>query len=248
MKTPIPSIALCCNVYNDAAALRGLLETGSQFFDNIFIVHSGPGGAKSTDGTIELCESFGATIVYDDIQRGFGVIRTRAVHACGCEWAFILDADERFFPTPQVLHCVGDESFPSVPNPKLEVTAQSTPCQQGALLKRLISDPKAMAIRSTRRHWFDFTMRRPTQNWLINRDHQLRIVRNVPEIRYKTDVVMHERITDLRTGTEPYFLAQDDYGGIFHDHFHMYFRRSSPGKKEANEQNYSRLERGEKMI
>ncbi len=33
------SIALACNVYNDAFALRGLLETGSRYFDNIFIVH-----------------------------------------------------------------------------------------------------------------------------------------------------------------------------------------------------------------
>ena len=39
------SLALCCNVYQDAAPLRGLLETGSRYFDDIYIIHSGPGGA-----------------------------------------------------------------------------------------------------------------------------------------------------------------------------------------------------------
>src|ERR1700722_13140534 len=73
------SIALAGNVYNDAHALRGALETGARFFDNFFFVHSGPNGAYSTDGTIELLEKFGATVVFDDISKGYGVIRTRCL-------------------------------------------------------------------------------------------------------------------------------------------------------------------------
>lgn len=243
-----PSIALCCNFYNDAAALRGLLESGSRYFDNLFFINSGPGGAFSTDGSIELIESFGGTVVYDDIQKGYGAIRTRLIHDCGCEWAFILDADERFYPQLPVLHCEGTESYPQTPAPKLVVTERNEVCNQGEFLKRLISDPGHMSVRTTRRHWFDYSMRKPSQNWLDNRDHQLRIVRNHPEIGYQKDRVMHERLLDNRTGKDPVYAAQDDYKGPFHDHFHLFYRRAQPGKKEFNEQNYSRLERGEKMI
>lgn len=242
------SIALACNVYQDAHAVRGLLETSARYFDNLFFIHSGPGGARSKDGTIELIEKFGATIVYDDIQRGYGYIRSRLIHECGCEWAFIMDADERFIPQMNALECDGDEEYPKIQEPNLKVTVKRDVIDQGAHVKNLITNPATMAIRSTRRHWFDFTMRKPTQNWLRNRDHQLRIVRNHPEIRYVQQVVMHERLIDTRTGKDPQFVMQDDIGGPFHEHFHMAFRRAYPGHKERNEENYARLSKGEKMI
>lgn len=242
------SIALCCNVYQDAAALRGLLESGSRYFDNLFIVHAGPGGAKSTDGTIELCESFGATVVFDDIQKGFGAIRTRLIHECGCEWAFILDADERFFPTMYAMGCEGNEHYPEHQDPKLAVIKLPDVIDQGAHVKNIIKNPMIHAIRTTRRHWFDFSMRKPSQNWLLNQDHQLRIVRNHPEIGYVKERVMHERLVDGRTGKDPVYQPQCEIGGPFHDHFHLFYRRTQPGKKEANEKNYERLSRGEKMI
>lgn len=245
------SIAACFNIYNDAPALRGALEASAPYFDNIFIIHSGPGGRKSDDGTIELCEEFGISPLFDDIQKGFGFIRSRLIHECGCEWAFLLDADERFFPALPVMHCFGpDERYPAVPRPNLTVEKQTTPCQQGRHLKETIEQaPRGvLGIRSTRRHWLDFSMKHPAQNWLVERDNQLRIVRNVPEVGYELGRVMHERLIDYRTNGEPENLKQDDYGGPFHDHFHCHFRRSQPGKKEANEANYARLERREPMV
>lgn len=244
------SIALGCNVYNDAHAVRGLLESSARYFDNLFFIHSGPGGAYSTDGTIEIIQKFGATIVFDDIQKGFGHIRSRLIHECGCEWCFIMDADERFYPQINAMECSGDTEWkgPSDPNePQFTVTVKRDVIDQGAHVKNLIQNPETMALRSTRRHWMDFSMRRPTQNWLKNRDHQLRIVRNHPDIAYVTNVVMHERLIDARTGKDPRFVMQDDMGGPFHDHFHMAFRRAYPGSKEWNEQNYARLSRGEPM-
>ena len=242
------SISLCCNVYQDALALRGLLETGSSFFDNIFIVHSGPGGAYSTDGTIELAQSFGATVVFDDIQKGFGAIRSRLIHECGCGWAFILDADERFYPLLNTMTCEGKESYPRVQNPKLVAIRTDDVINQGAHVRNIMTNPRIMAIRSTRRHWFDFAMKHPSQNWMDNHDHQLRIVRNLPEISYETGRVMHERLTDNRTGKDPEYHPQDDMGGPFHEHFHLHFRRTQPGHKEGNEINYARLSRGEPMV
>lgn len=242
------SIALGANVYQDAPALRGLLETGSRYFDNIFIVHSGPGGAKSTDGTIELCEQFGATIVFDDMNRGFGVIRSRVIHECGCDWCFLLDADERFYPLLNVMRCEGTETYPQFQAPKLTVIKTDDVINQGAHVKNLITNPHVMALRSTRRHWFDFGMKRVAQNWLDNRDHQLRIVRNIPEIAYVRNVVMHERLIDGRTGKDPEYHPQDDMGGPFHEHFHLHFRRTQPGHKEWNETQYARLSKGEPMF
>ena len=239
-----PSIAMCCNAYQDVTALRGLLETSAPFFDNLFVVHSGPGGVHSTDGTIELCEQMGATIVFDDIQRGFGAIRTRLIHDCGCTWAFILDADERFHPRIPVMHCEGEEKFPEQQEPNLSTFKREEIQDQGAILRGLMEMPRLKAIRTSRRHWIDFTLNKPAQNWLRIPDWQLRIVKNLPEVAYQKDRVMHERLLDANTGEDP---AYGD-SGLFHDHYHCYFRRTQPGKKEANEQNYSRLERGEAMI
>jgi hypothetical protein len=242
------SIALAINVYQDAAALRGLLESGSRYFDNIFILHTGPGGARSTDGTIELCQSFGISPIFDDINKGFGTIRSRLIHDCGCDWAMLLDADERFYPQLPVMVCEGSESYPDQPHPKLTVTHKRDVIDQGAHVKNLINNPDTMALRSTRRHWFDFTMKKPSQNWLINRDHQMRIVRNNPKIGYVKERVMHEWLRDFRTDKDPVFVCQDEMGGPFIDHFHLHFRKEQPGHKEFNETNYARLSRGEKMV
>lgn len=238
------SIAACINFYNDAPALRGALESAAPFFDNIFTINSGPGGARSTDGSIELCEQFGATVVFDDIQKGFGAIRSRLIHDCGCSWAFILDADERFHPKMPVMHCEGNEAYPAKEQPNLSTFKRPEIHDQGAILRTAMDNPGIKAIRASRRHWFDFTLNKPTQNWLLVPDHQLRIVRNVPEVGYQKDRVMHERLLDSSSGQDPLFAAAN----LFHDHYHCFYRRNHPGKKEANETNYSRLERGEEMI
>lgn len=244
------SIALALNVYQDAPALRGALETGSRFFDSIFAVHSGPGGAYSTDGTIELLEQFGVRIVFDDIDKGFGHIRTRCLHESGCDWAAILDADERFYPELPMLHCEGNEFWnPGLPIPNLSIHSREGIVCQGELVRSLMENPDLGSIRATRRHWFDFTMKKPCRNWIAgDKDHQLRIVRNVPEIGYRKDVSMHEKIWDTRRNGEPAYSIQDDYQGPFIDHFHPFFRNAYPGSKEWNEQNYGRLEKGEKML
>ena len=244
------SIAASINVYNDVIALRGLLETASQYFDELFVVHSGPNGNYSTDGTIELCEQFKVKLVYDDIDKGFGVIRSRLIHEHGCEWAMILDADERFNAIMPELTCEGDDTWDIVSHvpPNLKVTNTGNINIQGVALKELIeNNDSLMAVKTIRRHWMDFTHKNPTQNWELIPDHQLRIVRNVPEIKYVSDVKMHERLMDSRTGCDPLHIVNSDLL-VFHDHYHPFFRNNYPGKKQFNEQNYQRLERGEKMI
>lgn len=244
------SIAASINVYNDVIALRGLLETASGYFDELFVVHSGPNGAYSTDGTIELCEQFKVKLVFDDIDKGFGVIRSRLIHEHGCEWGMILDADERFNPIMPQLTCEGDATWdignPLV-RPNLTVTNGPNINIQGYGLKDVIQNNDLMAVRTIRRHWMDFTHKNPTQNWNLIPDYQLRIARNIPEVKYVSDIKMHERLIDTRTGEDPLHII-DNSLLIFHDHYHPFFRNNYPGTKQFNEQNYQRLERGEKTI
>lgn len=242
------SIAAAFNVFNDAAPLRGALELCQSYFDNIYIIHSGPGGAVSTDGTMELLEEFGINPVMADIQHGFGAIRSRLIHECGCDWAFIMDADERFFPALPIIRCHGEERYPKHPVPALTVTKAQELIYPGKYLREMIARPGIDAVKTIRRHWFGFDMNHPAENWEKIKDWQMRVVRNVEHIGYAKDVRMHERLVDLRNNGEPKHATGDDVGGPFHDHFHLHFRRARPGHKEANEQNYDRLSRGEQML
>jgi len=240
------SLALAVNFHNDANAMRGLLETGSSFFDNIFALDSSPDGRFSTDGSCELLESFGVKPILDDLNKGFGRIRTRLLHECGCEWCCIMDCDERFLPQVQAMTCEGTERYPAQENPKLLVTKLPDIINQGAHVKNQINNPELMALRFTRRHWCDFTMTKPAENWMTWWDHQLRCVRNHPSIHYTLS--MHEALIDERTGKTPVFLEQDPIGGPHVEHMHVFFRRAYPGTKQFNEENYARLSRGEPMI
>lgn len=243
------SIAACFNVYNDAAALRGALENAQSFFDNIFVIVTPPGGEKNKDdATCDLLREFGIEPRYGDINEGFGVIRTRLIHECGCDWAFLLDSDERFYPSQPVLLCEGSERFPQHEFPKLKITRRPDLIYQGQHIRELIKDSRYDAIKTIRRHWQDFSMKRPSENWEIHKDWQLRVVRNVQHISYRSDVRMHERIWDTRTNGEPRHFTADVHGGPFHDHFHVFFRRARPGHKEENERRYDRLAKGEAMI
>lgn len=48
------TIGLVANVYNEINALPGWLETHLPFFDDVRVLHAGPQGEYSYDGTIEL--------------------------------------------------------------------------------------------------------------------------------------------------------------------------------------------------
>jgi len=242
------SIAMSCNVYNDALALRGMLEMSATFFDELFVVHSGPNGAYSTDGTIELCEQFNVKLVFDEINKGFGHIRSRLIHEHGCEWAMILDADERFYPATHKMICHGDTVWDineMWKSPGLSVEKQEF-YNAGGYLKDVIGKTMGLAILTSRRHWLDFSFTNPTQNWLIIPDFQLRIVRNSEFLEYDRKVLMHERLIDTRTGVNPEMVFADQY--LFHDHFHPFFRKINPGHKEFNELNYRSLEGGKPLI
>ena len=238
------SVGLVANVYNEINALPGWLETHLPFFDDVHVLHAGPGGEYSTDGTLELLERWHVPVEFCAIDEGFGSVRTRAIHSSPCEWVMILDADERFFPVHRVLKCTGESTPHSevdailqtydfhdlktmIPNwenvarlgANLRVNIDEA-YDQGARLREILASGLYDGIATVRRHWHDFSLRRPTQNWHTDPDWQLRLVRNDPSIGFDRNTRMHERLC----GVQHIFHA-DMTRGPFFDHFHFTFKR-----------------------
>ena len=72
---------------NEEHNLKRLLPSLNKF-DEIIVVDSG-----STDNTVELAQSFGAKVVYNEWP-GYAKQKQLAMSLCSNEWVFNLDADE----------------------------------------------------------------------------------------------------------------------------------------------------------
>lgn len=240
------TISCCANVYNEVNALPGWLEMATSWFDDVFVVHAGPAGKPSNDGTIEMLERWGIRTIFSKIDEGFGAVRTQCIRESKTDWVAILDADERFYPLIPILTCSGTEKYPEIKNPNLFVqNHQPEMFNQGSLLRTLITHD-CMAVRATRRHWFDYTWKRPCQNWMDIADWQLRIVKCSPRIYYTPDIRMHEQILDAQTKDTPKFATerQGDPRGIFIDHFHCFWKAQEPEQRAQDIRIYDALDQG----
>jgi glycosyltransferase involved in cell wall biosynthesis len=215
---PPVSIGMACNIYNDVNAVSGLLECASQFFDDICFYHAGPQGKYSDDGTIEVIEKWKARIVFGSIDDGFGIVRTAAVRACKSEWVMILDADERFWPNAPIFLPHGQVDG------NIHMQMFHDCYDQGSLLRRIVRYPGIDAVKTIRRHWNDFSWKRPVQNWHTIPDIQMRIMRNVDYIHYRPEIRMHEQLIDSRNNAEPQSYTPEGIHGPFHDHYHCFFK------------------------
>lgn len=233
------SIGAVVHFYNESNALPGWLEHVSQWADDVTCINAGPGGSLSNDGSIELCEKWGVRLQFDTIDEGFGVLRTKCIRASRAEWSFIMDADERFLPIAPLLVCHGEESYPDYPRPDL-VVRQTGVYDQLELLRSLMTSD-VDAVCAARRHWFNHHLDAACQNWLRRPDWQLRIVRNCEHIAYISEVKMHERITDLRTGIEPRFNRATVENGPFYDHFHCFYKAMELVQREHDVAIYNAL-------
>lgn len=234
----MPSLGVACNFYNEANALPGFLEMACRYFDDVLMYHCGPNGEPSDDGSIEIVEKWGARIEFGSIDEGFGVVRTKAAHLSKCEWVMILDADERFHPSAPIFEPTSSGLY----------VRTGEYHNQGLLLRNLINDANFDAIKTVRRHWWDTTWDKPTQNWFDINDHQLRILRNHPEIGYTQFPKMHERVIDSRIGDAPRHNTPDVVLGPFHDHYHMWFKGMEADQREHDKYNYDSLDQGRPLI
>ncbi len=238
------TIGLVANVFNEANALPGWLETHTPFFDDVRVVHAGPRFSRSNDGTMEVLEKWNIPVKFCSIDDGFGVVRTEAIHFSPCDWVMLLDADERFFPVHRIMVCSGESTPHSevsailqtydfhdlktmIPNwenvarlgAKLNVHFVNT-FDQGAYLREVLDSSNFDSVACIRRHWHDFSFKRPTQNWHTDPDWQMRLVRNKPSIFFDPGTKVHERMCGVSN-----VLRADDRCGPFFDHFHFTFKR-----------------------
>ena len=257
----MPSIGLVANVYNEVNALAGWLETHLPFFDDVRVLHAGPNGEASNDGTMELLEKWRIPVHMDSINDGFGRARSRAIHISPCDYVMILDADERFFPTQLRMTCTGEDTLQSEvdmilqsydfrdatkpPNWDLIGTLGSKltvnhgeSYDQGAALRKLLNEYKPGAVTSIRRHWHDFRRFRPTQNWYERPDWQNRIVRRTKSTYYFN--AMHEQLIVDGPIFPPYLES-----GPFFDHFHFHFKRMEGEQRAHDIQIYDAIHGGQ---
>lgn len=111
---------------------------------------------------------------------------------------------------------------------------------QGAWLRQMLADNPALdAIKVIRRHWHDFTMQRPTQNWHTDPDFQMRLVRNKPSIYFARDTRMHEKVVGAECVHEPNMTH-----GPFFDHFHCWFKPMEATQRGHDIAIYSAIDQG----
>lgn len=255
------TIGLVANVYNEVNALPGWLETHLPYFDDVRVLHAGPQGSYSTDGTIEILERWRVPYEMYSIDEGFGVVRTRALRMSPCDYVMLLDADERFYPVHRRLTCSGESTPPSevdwilqsydfsgVNLPNWENLAKlganlrvdvGEPYDQGARLREILGVELPDAVCTIRRHWHDMTWRRPTQSWLDHPDWQMRLVRNDPRIQFDPSVRMHERLIGVGS-----VFRSDSERGPFFDHFHFTFKRMETEQRRHDVQIYDAIHQG----
>lgn len=256
------TIGLVANVYNEINALPGWLETHLPFFDDVRVMHAGPFGEYSNDGTMELLSKWCIPTQFCSIDEGFGAVRSRTLRMSPCDYIMLLDADERFYPLVPVLDCSGqatphsrvDEilrgydfrtrypNWDEIAELGSDLKVERLGIQdQGKCLRELLQSERPDVVCTVRRHWHDFSMKRPTQNWKLDCDWQLRLVRNHPSIKYDSDKAMHEQLI----GAEKAIRASANFGPFF-DHFHFMFKRMEQEQRAHDVAIYDKIHAGER--
>lgn len=257
------TIGLVANVYNEVNALPGWLECHLPFFDDVRVLHAGPGGAYSHDGTLELLSKWRIPVEYCPIDDGYGAVRTRALRMCPCDWVMLLDADERFHATSRVMRCDGTQDtqekvdfilqkydFHGVNLPNWENVAKLGDglrvdyyevYDQGQVLRAAIGTGQYDAIATIRRHWHDLGRTRPTQDWHQHPDWQMRCVRRDDAIHFSPEVRIHEQLV----GAHRVHQADMAHGPFF-DHQHFWFKRMEQEQRAHDVAIYDAVHEGRK--
>lgn len=89
MMSESPKISLCMIVKNEEECIRKCLDSLKNLVDEMIIVDTG-----STDQTIEICESFGATVYAYEWRDNFAEARNFGLEKATGEWILWMDADE----------------------------------------------------------------------------------------------------------------------------------------------------------
>lgn len=86
------SLSVVVIVKNEARNIEACLRTVA-FADQVVVLDSG-----STDATVKIARSLGASVASDSDWQGFGVQKNRALALAKSDWVLSIDADERVTP------------------------------------------------------------------------------------------------------------------------------------------------------
>lgn len=271
------TITFACNCYMESNSLPGWLEMATGFADDVFVLHAGPGGKKSTDGTIEILQKWRIRTLYDEIDKGFGYIRTRLLRECKTDYCCILDCDERFLQHAPLLKCAGqptpqqvvDAILGEYSSPVLQgydtADGRSEPGKvpsnwenlkqlglglsvtqtgvhdQGGYLRGILDKQKPDVVAMIRRHWHDFTLRRPTQDWQRIPDYQYRLIRCDERIGFDPGKKMHEQLR----GFDPAKVARGHpLYGVLIEHHHLALKAQEPLQRVHDVAIYDAIHQG----
>jgi tetratricopeptide (TPR) repeat protein len=85
------TVSACMIVKNEEEFLPGCLESIRNWVDEIIIVDTG-----STDRTVEIAESYGAKVYFQEWSKNFSKHRNFSLSNATCDWILVIDADEEF--------------------------------------------------------------------------------------------------------------------------------------------------------
>lgn len=88
-ETTSQRLSLCMIMKNEEEHLPRCLESVQGVVDEIIIVDTG-----STDRSVEIAESFGATVLHEEWKGDFAAPRNTSIDAATGDWILVLDADE----------------------------------------------------------------------------------------------------------------------------------------------------------
>jgi tetratricopeptide (TPR) repeat protein len=83
------TVSLCMIVKDEESMLPQCLASVKDFADELIVVDTG-----STDRTVEIAESFGATVLHHEWDGDFAAARNVGLDAATSDWLMYLDADE----------------------------------------------------------------------------------------------------------------------------------------------------------
>lgn len=91
-------ISLCMIVKNEEECLNRCLDSVKDYVDEMIIVDTG-----STDRTVEIAESYGASVYHHPWENDFSKHRNQSLSYATGDWILQLDADEELFPEDGML-------------------------------------------------------------------------------------------------------------------------------------------------
>lgn len=242
------SIGCAATFRDEVNALPGFLESASQFFDFIYLADCSMDMTPSTDGSLDIIRKWGLPDPpLWSLANGFGAVRSQLVHSCPTDWVVVMDCDERMGVTARVMWCQGEDRYPAVQKPNLRVMSGEPYDHKKVLMDKISeADSKGVkCVRFSRRHWFDFSMTRPCENWNMIRDFQMRCMKARAGVGFTVEPKMHERAHDFDLNRDPSYIEDHPKYGPFLDHFHCHYKPMEKDQRQADIAAYDALHKSD---